>query len=329
MLRAMKPVRWIVGFVVASGLACSGLQTPSEPEEAVVPDTPTEPPTPPPDVDTGLAIPVAAPDEPEPPPDAPPVVPTPEPPAPVGKRPVAAPVPVAGPEPAPSPPPPAGDDDDDDGKKGAKSPPAPAPPGITQVSDRSWTGDPEPRRSLAGRSVPPGQRPRGGRGLGAAGVRQRNAYHLGMRNKELLLEINGHKLTPARTDVAYLACKNDREFDLVFLRAGKRIVHHYAIQKCREPSAVPDRRAKVIDDRARTFMPLAIARLVQQQGQRGRHRGASSARCSTAGHRRITIGLGIGVDIPLLDQELHAAEIAELDRDLVGGGGPGSSPTAT
>src|SRR5687767_5298422 len=67
----------------------------------------------------------------------------------------------------------------------------------------------------------------------------------------------------------------------------------------------------------RTYMPIAIARLVQQQGQNEVDIEAELRSLLEAGHRRITIGLGEGVDIPLLDQELHAAEIAELDRDLV------------
>lgn len=67
----------------------------------------------------------------------------------------------------------------------------------------------------------------------------------------------------------------------------------------------------------RTFLPVAIARLVQQQGRNEIDIEAELRSLLDAGHRRITIGLGVGVDIPLLDQELHAAEIAELDRDLV------------
>lgn len=67
----------------------------------------------------------------------------------------------------------------------------------------------------------------------------------------------------------------------------------------------------------RTFLPVAIARLVQQQGRNEVDIEAELSALLESGHRRITIGLGLGVDIPLLDQELHAAEIAELDRDLV------------
>jgi hypothetical protein len=67
----------------------------------------------------------------------------------------------------------------------------------------------------------------------------------------------------------------------------------------------------------RTFLPMAIARLVQQQGRNEVDIEGELRSLLDGGHRRITVGLGLGVDVPLLDQELHAAEIAELDRDLI------------
>ncbi|MEZ4238760.1 MAG: hypothetical protein R3F59_21935 [Myxococcota bacterium] len=61
-------------------------------------------------------------------------------------------------------------------------------------------------------------------------------------------------------------------------------------------------------------LPVAIARLVQ--AQRVDIEGELRALLEE-GTRRVTIGIGPTVDIPLLDEELHAAEIAELDRELV------------
>jgi hypothetical protein len=63
-----------------------------------------------------------------------------------------------------------------------------------------------------------------------------------------------------------------------------------------------------------TALPVALARLVQHTDVDIR---AELAQLLESGLRQITIGLGPGVDIPLLDQELHAAEIATLDRELV------------
>jgi hypothetical protein len=62
-------------------------------------------------------------------------------------------------------------------------------------------------------------------------------------------------------------------------------------------------------------LPVAIARLVQNQTHidvEGELRALLEE-----GVRYVTIGIGPGVDIPLLDEELHAAEIAELDRELI------------
>lgn len=62
-------------------------------------------------------------------------------------------------------------------------------------------------------------------------------------------------------------------------------------------------------------LPVAIARLVQSQTHidiEGELRALLEE-----GNRRVTIGIGPSVDIPLLDEELHAAEIAEMDRELV------------
>ena len=53
-----------------------------------------------------------------------------------------------------------------------------------------------------------------------------------IRNRDVLLEVNGHKLnTRAQLLLAYLALKNDRAFDLVFQRQGQRLVHHYEIER--------------------------------------------------------------------------------------------------
>jgi len=61
-------------------------------------------------------------------------------------------------------------------------------------------------------------------------------------------------------------------------------------------------------------MPIVLARLIQNQAVD--LAGEVSAHLAN-GQRRITLGLGPGVDVPLLDEELHAAEVAMLDRELV------------
>lgn len=63
-----------------------------------------------------------------------------------------------------------------------------------------------------------------------------------------------------------------------------------------------------------THLPIAIARLLQTQAV---DLGAEINELLRAGKRRITIGLGPGVDVPLLDEELHAAEVAMIDRELI------------
>lgn len=69
-----------------------------------------------------------------------------------------------------------------------------------------------------------------------------------------------------------------------------------------------------MDDR-RTVLPIAIARLIQNQKD---HDIAGELRSLfDSGNRNLTIGLGPDVDIPLLDQELHAAAIAEIDRQVI------------
>lgn len=61
-------------------------------------------------------------------------------------------------------------------------------------------------------------------------------------------------------------------------------------------------------------MPMVLARLIQSQAVD--LAGEVSALLAD-GRRRITLGIGPGVDVPLLDEELHAAEVAMLDRELV------------
>ena len=193
MLPAMKHRTWVAGLagIVAWSLACSGV--PPLPEVSGPADAVTDAVA---DVDTGVAM-VASSDAPQP---AEPALPA---------------------EPLPA-----------DEVKGAKRPPSPAPSGITQVSTQSWRVD----QALVDRwkddPYELSQVREEGDGWELLGVRQRNAYHLGMRNRDVLLEANGHKLnTRAQLLVAYLALKNDRVFDLVFLRQGKRLVHHYEIER--------------------------------------------------------------------------------------------------
>jgi hypothetical protein len=61
-------------------------------------------------------------------------------------------------------------------------------------------------------------------------------------------------------------------------------------------------------------MPIELARLIQSQAV---DLAGEVAALLANGRRRITLGLGPGVDVPLLDEELHAAEVAMIDRELV------------
>jgi len=59
---------------------------------------------------------------------------------------------------------------------------------------------------------------------------------------------------------------------------------------------------------------MVLARLIQTQAV---DLAGEVSALLASGKRRITLGLGPGVDVPLLDEELHAAEVAMLDRELV------------
>lgn len=69
-----------------------------------------------------------------------------------------------------------------------------------------------------------------------------------------------------------------------------------------------------MDDR-RTVLPIAVARLVQ--AQKNLDIEGELRTLLDNGRRHVTIGLGPDVDIPLLDEELHAAQIAEIDRQIL------------
>ncbi|MEQ1569711.1 MAG: J domain-containing protein [Myxococcota bacterium] len=64
-----------------------------------------------------------------------------------------------------------------------------------------------------------------------------------------------------------------------------------------------------------TALPIQLARLVQ--AQRDVDIRSELAALFESGRRTATIGIGLNVDVPLLDRELHAAEIASLDREVV------------
>ena len=52
-----------------------------------------------------------------------------------------------------------------------------------------------------------------------------------MRNKDVILEVNGKKLnSKAQLVAAYLALKNKKEFDVLFERNGKKRTHHYVVK---------------------------------------------------------------------------------------------------
>lgn len=115
-------------------------------------------------------------------------------------------------------------------KKKTAPQPGPKPEGIEQVADRSWRVS----RALVDRWQDDPYRLGNARekdqGWELLGVKVKDAWHLGMRNKDLVLLVNGHKLhTKPQLLSAYLACKNDSEFEVTFVRAGETIVHHYTV----------------------------------------------------------------------------------------------------
>lgn len=114
--------------------------------------------------------------------------------------------------------------------KPAKKPIPAAPPGITQVNATTWRVSRNLFDLWQADPYKLGNVRESGEGWQLIGIRQRSAYHLGMRNSDIVLEVNGHKLnTMPQLLAAYLACKNDTKFDVVFLRGGKRMTHHYTI----------------------------------------------------------------------------------------------------
>jgi hypothetical protein len=64
-----------------------------------------------------------------------------------------------------------------------------------------------------------------------------------------------------------------------------------------------------------TAMPIVLARAVQ--ARKDLDIRAELVTLLEQGLRRITVGIGPGVDLPLLDEELYQAEIALLDREVV------------
>ncbi len=199
----------LVPFLVVWSLACGGV---AEDDEPVTDEPPADI-----IVDTGLS------EEPAPPPRRrrrpPPANPSPAP---------ADPAPVE-PAPAPGEGDEAPDDDEDDG--GAKRDPAPKPAGITQLSKTTW----QLRRNLADQYkddpyLLANNVQKSGDGWEVKGVRQKDAYHLGIRSKDVVLEVNGKKLkTDAQLLAAWLALKNKDAYDVVLIRNGQTRVHHYEI----------------------------------------------------------------------------------------------------
>ncbi|MBX2799755.1 MAG: J domain-containing protein [Myxococcales bacterium] len=63
-------------------------------------------------------------------------------------------------------------------------------------------------------------------------------------------------------------------------------------------------------------LPIHIARLVQSSAS-SIDLGAELRSLLADGRRRVTVGLGPGVDLPLLDEELYSADVGVVDRELV------------
>ena len=68
-------------------------------------------------------------------------------------------------------------------------------------------------------------------------------------------------------------------------------------------------------ERDPVHLPARLARLVQKANAEDLTRELTALLAE--GRRHVSVGLGPGVDVPLLDEELYAAEVALLDRELV------------
>lgn len=124
------------------------------------------------------------------------------------------------------------------GQPGARQPqgggnahqPMPKPPGINQVSATKWTVT----RGLADQWMKNpyavGNVREAGAGWQIVGVRTKAGYWLGMRNGDIIMEANGHKLdTRPQLLAAYMDLKNDKLFRVTFVRNGQTMVHTYQI----------------------------------------------------------------------------------------------------
>jgi hypothetical protein len=148
------------------------------------------------------------------------------------RAPLEAPPPGADDPPEQGEPPPAVEpgEDEEDGK-GAKREPGEAPRGITKVSDDRWQlttrladsyKDDPYQLANAVEKV--------GEGWKIKGVRQKDAYHLGLRGSDVVFEVNGHKLkTQAQLLTAYATLRNKKAYEVLIERNGKLKTLHYDI----------------------------------------------------------------------------------------------------
>ncbi|MBX2797192.1 MAG: hypothetical protein KTR31_05975 [Myxococcales bacterium] len=230
-------------MTIASGLACAGITepAPAPPEDDLIvheaetglladqPDgEPSEPvapqPTPEPD-----AVPEPQPAAPEPQPTAPePTAPEPQPTAPKPQPSAtsspapqpAAPEPTAAssrPEPAPAAP-------------KTKHPIGPKPAGLEQLGPQRWQLSAELFAQIKRKPAELGRMTKDGPGFRLHGVRPRHGYHLGLRNRDLLLRINGRKLrNQGQVEAAFEALQDEGQFEMLLERRGQERVHTYVI----------------------------------------------------------------------------------------------------
>lgn len=123
-------------------------------------------------------------------------------------------------EPAPSPAP----------SSGAEKAPGPKPAGITKTGTRTWTVTKSLFQRWKDDPYKLGHIKEKGEGWEVRMVRQRHAYHLGVRGKDVVLTVNGRKLdTNAQLMSAYVALQFKKKFDVEIVRNGKVRVHHYEV----------------------------------------------------------------------------------------------------
>jgi S1-C subfamily serine protease len=118
-----------------------------------------------------------------------------------------------------APPPPAG-----------KAHPPPVPSGVHQVGSREWTVSSDLAETWKDKPGTVGRARKVDDGWQLYGITIRQGYNLGLRNGDVITEVNGHELNTKLQQVgAWLDLRNDDQFEVRFLRGGQAMTYTYRI----------------------------------------------------------------------------------------------------